>query len=399
MPTHSRSSSVSSESEAKKQRPQLYYNAEDPHDVFSRCTVHSPRVKIGEWFVDENAVQDPVACWNVLHKNKLWGNEDFLIMNLHRIYFLVYYLVNEPANDEYSFGFHEVPNRGDDDPIWRLLPNPEHAKNLVIGVDRQALLLGWAIVEKDRTENTRPLRMFDTMIRGHNFGELFYELLSEKLPGLVICDPDQHNAHPSHVYWKKIGALADTKRIWGTRSPARIGWGVADLLCASRNITGHEFNQLLRALEKNAARPLCQLAVYLRIALDCDTPILEAVAHTYPQPSKLAWLYRSEGGIEYVYPWQLPKPDADPNALPRGANTSMWRFNENKQMRFKRGFYQVRTLTEVLFAAGDAQTISFRPNNNQQDALWRDDRTTWPAIFAEHGMRLTGSSFGAWLGD
>jgi hypothetical protein len=386
----------SDEPPSKRKRSALYFDDDDTHDIFFRMRIVAfhARIEFGHYYDDallddrysilkifiselkRQASQSPDANW--------WHNRGVILTNLHLVHFLVYDLAH-PGDDCPLPPIRKVIAQGGMDPIWEYLPLPQCIIRGKAG--SEGLLLGWTLVEDWTKENVMNICMFDTFVRGHNFGEFFYQELRNKFPNLIVAQtiPDALR------YWIRIGAAQTTREVWAPRDLERIGWGIPATMTCNQFMDWTDIGQLLLELEEDISRQRNRLLLYLCLVFDCDFPILEAMTVAWPEPLRLTWLYRVGGGIEFTHEWELSE-EIDMIGK-RSRKKTARAGNTTKQLRFDPMHHW--DLESFALRLHEIHKLSFRPS----EAEWLSHLDAWKNIFARCGLLLQGSLFGDILNE
>ncbi len=368
-------------SSASRQAPKRQRLDQIPQDVAARTRVVYFHRPISFGLHPSDILEDRYGVFAVFMQNLedqfdqasqrgFWANRDILVSNANLLHFFIYDLWRP---GDVSKDRPPVEDRGELDPIFKLLDWDCAEPLRLMGGDSSALLLGWALVEPWPEERVHRLHFFDTFFPDCNFESVFYQQLSQKFASLIVFEP----APASLAMLKHIGALHQTLDIWAGRDPHEIGFGVPDTLCATRDIDKATLDSLVVALSREAASHRNRLMTLLNLAFECDGPILEAISGTWPEPVKVGWLRRFEGGLQFLH---------DRHST-----------GTNKQMRFdlRHHIDPDGPGDQMIFRTNELHRVSFGPNTK---AAWGRHSASWPAIFAEFGLRLNGSSFGHFLG-
>ena len=116
-----------------------------------------------------------------------WWNRNIITRNLDKVHLLIYQVEEEKyfLQDEPKFSTL-IPIEEYQDLVFTDAPS-----------DRHFILLGWALVSDD--EKHVKIHIFDTFLRGHNFGELLIDKIYDLDKSIYISDP----LPESFDYWAK----------------------------------------------------------------------------------------------------------------------------------------------------------------------------------------------------
>lgn len=260
---------------------------------------------------------------------------------------------------------------------------------LMGGGQSRALLLGIAIVEPWMEENVHKLFELDVFYKDANLEQYFYDGLKKQYRNIVLAGRPERS---KLSFWKNLGVLADTKAVWDPRTPYDLGLECDDEVTFERALSRAEVADFHADLGTLFARLRNWILVYLRAVLHCDVPILEAISHAWPEALYPVSLMRSEGGVEFVFPWQLSE---ERNLVFRRWRiiTDVFKNNQNIQLRFGDPYSFTGLPDQQLYAAHFNAPITFRNQKRFQSLI-----PLLPPLFRKYGIVLRGSTFGSYYG-
>lgn len=253
----------------------------------------------------------------------------------------------------------------------------------------RALLVGIAVVVPWMEEQVHKLIHFEVQWDGSNIPQYFYDTLKTQYRNIVLA---RRSTDFKLEKLKLLGVLNDTKTIWQPRDPYRLNLGCNDEVIFKKNINRVDLANFYEDLGGLFAQSRNWLLAYLRVALDCDGPILEAVSHAWPESLYPITLGRVEGGVEFVFSWELSEKT---NQVGRRYKTvyraSMG--NTNIQLRFGGWIAFDGPPDETVYAINTTTTIDLRNEDRFQSVI-----PLLPSLFQKHGIVLRGSIFGSYYG-
>lgn len=253
----------------------------------------------------------------------------------------------------------------------------------------RAFLLGFAVVVPWIKENVRKLTYMRILYEGANLGRYLYKSLRTLDSKIVIYN--QFSPKFDFAYWKKIGALADTKKVWQPRNPNLLGLGCKDEAVFLKDINRAEMEKLYEDVSRLFASFRDWLLVYLRIALDCDGPILEAISCAWPEGLYAIPAKNTKGGLELAFPWQLNE-----KTTPMGRRYMLLNklfSKRNRGIRFGSWMSGPGEPGDILALARSVTPFSLKKKYQMIEFL-----PFLPSLFLAHGIHLQGSIFGHYIG-